>query len=117
MNRLGRATRPPRPKPPIVRRPFKGGSTDNRTVLVLDVVALPTARSEDVGSAIRRLPLIPAPQVGDTVDGFVLNALVSDGRYSRLFGAIDEADGGTVMLKFPKPQVAAVATYHAAFVR
>ena len=64
-----------------------------------------------------RLPLIPTPQVGDTVDGFVLNVLVSDGRYSRLFGAIDEVDGGTVVLKFPKPQVAAVATYHAAFVR
>ncbi len=64
-----------------------------------------------------RLPLIPVPQVGDTVDGFVLNVLVSDGRYSRLFGAIDEVDGGTVVLKFPKPQVAAVATYHAAFVR
>ena len=84
---------------------------------MLDVVALPTARSDDVGSAIMRLPLIPTPQVGDTVDGFVLNVLVSDGRYSRLFGAIDEVDGGTVVLKFPKPQVAAVATYHAAFVR
>jgi serine/threonine protein kinase len=42
---------------------------------------------------------------------------VSDGRYTRLFGAVDEVDGGTVVLKFPKPQVAAVATYHAAFVR
>jgi serine/threonine protein kinase len=64
-----------------------------------------------------RLKLIPTPQAGDTVDGFVLNVLVSDGRYSRLFGAVDEVDGGTVVLKFPKPQVAAVAIYHAAFVR
>jgi serine/threonine protein phosphatase PrpC len=93
------------------------GSTDNCSALVLDVVALPTARSADVGAAIRRLPLIPAPKVGDTVDGFVLNVLVSEGRYSRLFGAIDEVDGGTVVLKFPQPQVAAVATHHAAFVR
>ncbi|HUA54589.1 MAG TPA: serine/threonine-protein kinase, partial [Candidatus Sulfotelmatobacter sp.] len=38
-------------------------------------------------------------------------------RYSRLFGADDEIEGGQVVLKFPKPQVAAVATYHAAFVR
>lgn len=37
--------------------------------------------------------------------------------YSRLFGAVDEVDGGTVVLKFPKPPVAAVATHHAAFVR
>ena len=68
-------------------------------------------------SAIRRLPLIPVPQVGETVDGFVLNVLVSEGRYSRLFGAVDEVDGGTVVLKFPKPQVAAVTIIHAAFVR
>ncbi len=96
---------------------LEAGSTDNCTALVLDVVALPTARSADVGSHIRRLPLIPVPQVGDTVDGFVLNVLVSDGRYSRIFGAVDDVDGGPVVLKFPKPQVAAVETYHAAFVR
>jgi serine/threonine protein kinase len=101
----------------LVRAALDNGSSDNCTALVLDVVALPTARSDEVGTAIMRLPLMPVPQVGDTVDGFVLNVLVSDGRYSRLFGAIDDVDGGTVVLKFPKPQVAAVATYHAAFVR
>ncbi|MDB5400391.1 MAG: hypothetical protein QOD93_2822 [Acetobacteraceae bacterium] len=101
----------------LVEAALDAGSTDNCTALVLDVVWLPTARSEDVGSAIVRLPLIPVPQVGDTVDGFVLNVLVSDGRYSRLFGAVDEVDGGIFALKFPKPQVAAVATHHAAFVR
>ena len=101
----------------LVQAALDAGSTDNCTALVLDVVALPTARSADIGSATMRLPLIPVPRVGDTVDGFVLNVLVSDGTYSRLFGAVDEVDGGTVVLKFPKPQVAAVATHHAAFVR
>jgi len=101
----------------LVDAALAAGSSDNCTALVLDVVALPTARSVDVGTAIRRLPLIPVPQVGDTVDGFVLNVLVSDGRYSRLFGAVDEADGGTVVLKFPKPQVAETEIFHAAFVR
>ena len=47
----------------------------------------------------------------------MLKVLLSDGRYSRLFGAVDEVEGGEVVLKFPKPQVAAVATYRAAFVR
>jgi serine/threonine protein phosphatase PrpC len=101
----------------LVEAALEAGSTDNCTALVLDVVALPTARSVDVGTAIRRLPLIPVPQVGDTVDGFVLNVLVSDGRYSRLFGAVDDADGGTMVLKFPKPAVAETAIFHAAFVR
>ena len=92
-------------------------ATDNCTALVLDVVELPTAESADIGAAIMQLPLIPVPIDGETVDGFVLKVLVSDGRYSRLFGAVDEVEGGEVVLKFPKPQVATVATYHAAFVR
>src|SRR6202790_3701575 len=86
--------------------------------MVIDVVELPPAESaEVVGTAIMQLPLIPTPIGGEAIDGFLLRVLVSDGRYSRLFGAIDEIEGGEVVLKFPKPQVAAVATYHAAFVR
>ncbi|MDE1930281.1 MAG: bifunctional protein-serine/threonine kinase/phosphatase [Alphaproteobacteria bacterium] len=96
---------------------LEAGSADNCTALVLDVVRLPTADSADIGAPIMHLPLIPVPVTGETVDGFVLKALVSEGRYSRLFAALDEIDGGDVVLKFPKPQVAAVATYRAAFVR
>ncbi len=101
----------------LVRAALDSGGTDNCTALVLDVVALPTAASADIGSAIMALPLIPVPIAGETIDGFVLKVLLSDGRYSRLFGAQDEIEGGEVAVKFPKPQVAAVATYHAAFVR
>jgi serine/threonine protein phosphatase PrpC len=102
----------------LVKAALDAGSADNCTAMVLDVVELPTAEStSEVGSAIRQLPLIPVPIVGETVDGFLLKVLVSDGRYSRLFGAVDDIEGGEVVLKFPKPQVAAVATYHAAFVR
>ena len=101
----------------LVAAALDAGSTDNCTALVLDVVGLPTAVSADVGGAILELPLIPTPVSGETVDGFVLKALLSDGRYSRLFGALDEVEGGEVAIKFPKPQVAAVATHHAAFVR
>ncbi len=101
----------------LVAAALDAGSRDNSTALVLDVVELPTAESADIGAAIMQLPLIPVPVDGETIDGFVLKVLVSDGRYSRLFGAVDEVEGGEVVLKFPKPQVATVATYHAAFVR
>jgi serine/threonine protein phosphatase PrpC len=101
----------------LVAAALDAGSTDNCTALVVDVVELPTVESADIGAAIMQLPLIPTPIDGETVDGFVLNVLMSDGRYTRLFGAADEVEGGEVALKFPKPQVAAVATYHAAFVR
>ena len=101
----------------LVAAALESGSTDNCTALVVDVVELPTAESADIGAAIMQLPLIPVPIDGETVDGFVLKVLMSDGRYTRLFGALDESEGGEVALKFPKPQVAAVDTYRAAFVR
>jgi serine/threonine protein phosphatase PrpC len=101
----------------LVKAALDAGSTDNCTALVVEVVDLPTAASADVGAAVMRLPLIPVPIEGEAVDGFVLKVLVSDGRYTRLFGAVDEVEGGEVVLKFPKPQVASEAIYHAAFVR
>jgi serine/threonine protein phosphatase PrpC len=101
----------------LVAAALEYGSTDNCTALVVDVVDLPTAESADIGTAIMQLPLIPVPVDGETIDGFVLKVLVSDGRYTRLYGAVDEVEGGDVVLKFPKPQVASVATYRAAFVR
>ena len=101
----------------LVAAALQSGSTDNCTALVLDVVALPTAGSGDISAAILHLPVIPVPFRGETIDGFVLKALISEGRYSRLFGAEDEVQGGTVALKFPKPEIASVDAYRAAFVR
>jgi serine/threonine protein phosphatase PrpC len=101
----------------LVAAALQFGSTDNCTALVLDVVALPTARSADISAAILQLPAIPTPLRGDTIDGFVLQALISEGRYTRLFAAEDEIEGGNVALKFPKPQLANIEAYRAAFVR
>jgi hypothetical protein len=101
----------------LVAAALQSGSTDNCTALVLDVVALPEAGSTDISAAMLQLPVNPVPIVGETIDGFVLKALISEGRYSRLFGAEDEVDGGVVALKFPKPQLAAVDAHRAAFVR
>jgi len=101
----------------LVAAALRAGSTDNCTALVVDVVDLPSADSADIGAAIVRLPLVPVPIVGETIDGFLLKVLISEGRYTRIFGAIDEVEGGEVALKFPKPQVAEVASYRAAFVR
>jgi serine/threonine protein phosphatase PrpC len=101
----------------LVAAALRSGSTDNCTALVLDVVALPAAGSVDINAAIQQLPVIPVPILGETIDGFVLKALISDGRYSRLFAAEDEVEGGNVALKFPKPQIASVEAYRAAFLR
>jgi len=101
----------------LVTAALDSGSTDNCTALVLDVMELPSAASADIGAAILQLPIIPVPQGGESIDGFVLKALLSEGRYTRLFAATDEIEGGDVVLKFPKPRVAEVAAYRQAFLR
>lgn len=101
----------------LVAAALESGGSDNCTALVLDVSELPTAMSADIDAAIMQLPVGPLPQAGDTIDGFVLEALLSEGRYTRLFAAVDETEGGEVALKFPKPKVAEVDAYRRAFVR
>jgi Protein kinase domain len=101
----------------LVAAALRSGSGDNCTALVLDLVALPTADSADIAGSIRQLPVIPVPQGGETIDGFVLRALLSEGEFTRLFGAEDEIEGGEVALKFPKPQIADDAAFRAAFLR
>jgi serine/threonine protein phosphatase PrpC len=101
----------------LVAAALDAGGADNSTALVLDVVGLETAEQADICASIAQLPAIPAPLGGETIDGFVLKVLLSDGRYTRLFGAEDEVEGGEVALKFPKPQVTSIAAYRAAFVR
>lgn len=101
----------------LVTAALQSGSDDNCTALVLDIVQLPTAQSADIGETIMQLPLIPVPVTGETIDGFVLKALISDGRYTRLFAAVDDVEGGEVALKFPKPTAATADTQRAAFLR
>jgi serine/threonine protein phosphatase PrpC len=101
----------------LVAAALQAGGSDNCTALVLDVIGLPEAGSADISAALMRLPVIPVPTGGETIDGFVLKALISDGRYTRLFAAEDEVEGGPVAVKFPKPQLASIEAYRAAFVR
>lgn len=90
---------------------------DNATALVVDVVGLPDADQFDIEAAVNALPIIPAPKAGVTIDGFRLETMLSDGRYSRVFRAVREADSRTVIMKFPKPSAGAEPILRLAFVR
>jgi len=93
------------------------GSSDNMTALVLDVVDLPPADRNELTHAIETLPILELPSSGDTIDDFVLDEMLSDGRYSRLFVAIDKLQNRKLVLKFPHPRVASEGSYRLAFVR
>ncbi|HWU56610.1 MAG TPA: protein kinase [Rhizomicrobium sp.] len=101
----------------LVAAALERGSDDNCTALVLDIVQLPAATTADIHEAVARLPLVAPPNTDQELDGFALKALVSEGRYTRLFAASDRIEGGEVVLKFPKPQTAPPATLRRAFLR
>jgi serine/threonine protein phosphatase PrpC len=99
----------------LVEAALHAGGQDNATALVLDVIELPAIRHDAVAGDLAGLPILPVPEVGDNVDGFVLDGVLSDGRQSRLFRA--RGSQGEVVIKFPKPALIADAVARAAFAR
>lgn len=91
--------------------------SDNATALVLDVLNLPPASQPDLELAIAAQPILPPPTTGTIIDGFDLQAQLSDGRYSRVFRAYDTVAERPVILKFPKPVQGADAALRQAFIR
>ena len=114
---LGQRSAPGETADAIVRLALAHGGPDNATALVLDVLALPDTSPDDVRRLVASLPIRPLPRVGETVDGFVLRALISDGPSSRLFAANDGATGAEAALKFPKAAVGETEGLLGAFVR
>jgi serine/threonine protein phosphatase PrpC len=92
-------------------------SGDNATALVLDVLSLPPANQPDLELAVAGQPILPPPTTGTVIDGFDLEAQLSDGRYSRVFRAHDTVAKRSVIIKFPKPVQDADAVLRQAFVR
>jgi serine/threonine protein phosphatase PrpC len=101
----------------IVEAALDGGSQDNATCAIIDVLETPETGTQELLSQISALPIGVPPNPGDTVDGFAIHSLLSNGRYSRLLRARDQITANEVVLKFPQQQVAAASTYHQAFVR
>ncbi|WP_327754819.1 protein kinase (plasmid) [Sphingobium sp. SJ10-10] len=101
----------------IVDAALSAGSADNASAVVLDVVSLPAIDHDSVASDIARLPILAPPREGDSVDGFRLDSLLSDGRYARLFRATDTLSGGQMVVKFPKPNLLSEGGARLAFAR
>lgn len=94
------------------------GARDNATVIVIDVVRTGAPDWEAITAEAEGLAMEGPPDVGATVDGFQLQRLIADGRYTRLFLARDViGDLGQVALKFPKPAVVSARGARQAFLR
>ena len=101
----------------IVEAALAAGASDNATAVVVDIVALPSASAGEVASLIADLPIVPLPSPGATLDGFLIEEPVSDGRYSAVFSAVDRRSGRKVAMKFPKPSATSGRIHALAFVR
>lgn len=101
----------------LVEAALAAGSQDNASAVIVDIVALPAPDHDAIAGDVARLPILPPPDEGKSIDGFQLNQLLSDGRYTRLFRAIDSASGQTVAIKFPKPALLSEHGARLAFTR
>ncbi|WP_156680805.1 bifunctional protein-serine/threonine kinase/phosphatase [Sphingomonas profundi] len=99
----------------IVAAAGAAGTRDNATAIVIDVVAVTAIDHDIIGAEAERLPILPPPAAGDNIDGYRLDRLLADGRYTRLFVAQDGAD--TIVMKFPKPALLSEHGARAAFLR
>jgi serine/threonine protein phosphatase PrpC len=101
----------------IVDAAYAAGSQDNITALLIDILDLPAIEPDAVAGTADRLQILPPPNLGESIDGFLLQSLISDGRYSRLFLADDTVAGSPVVLKFPKPALLSERGARLAFTR
>ena len=102
----------------FVQEALQAGSQDNVTALVIDVLKLPPPDKSFLEAAADNLVMMAVPKKNDTVDGFYLKEILSDGRYTRLFLAEDKVGRhGDIVLKFPKPDANSEAIHRQAFIR
>ncbi|WP_426023923.1 bifunctional protein-serine/threonine kinase/phosphatase [Brevundimonas sp. PWP3-1b1] len=116
---LGRRSSPDADAHAILAEVEAAGARDNATAIVIDVVRTGAPDWEAITAEAEGLAILPPPAVGDNVDGFALQRLIADGRYTRLFLAKDTLGDGSeaVVLKFPKPAVVSERGARTAFLR
>ncbi len=101
----------------IIDAALHASSHDNVSALIVDVIGLPAPDHMELASEFESLAILPLPKAGDSVDGFMLNQQVFEGRYSRLFRARDTIENRDVILKFPHPRIDDEKSHHQAFIR
>ena len=87
------------------------------TAVVVDILAVPEARFDEMSSTFSRLPLRPAPRDGDTVDGFLIQRTLYRSRYTLLKLAHDTVEDREVVIKFPLPAMLQDQVFQAGFMR
>ncbi|MEO0030335.1 MAG: hypothetical protein RIS94_93 [Pseudomonadota bacterium] len=101
----------------LVDAALEAGGRDNATALVIDVVRLPAPDHDGILAGLSALPFAEAPKVGESIDGFRIERVLSEGRHAVLLVATDSEDGAQVVLKFPRREVLSERALRLAFAR
>jgi len=94
-----------------------GAAEGDKSVMVLDILAAPTASAQAIAAQLADLPLRPAPRDGDVWDGFTLGRTLYRGRYTLLKAAYDTIENRDVVLKIPLPSMLQDEVFAAGFMR
>ena len=114
---LARHGPPDRAAEAILDLAMATGSTDNVSALVIDCVSLPAPDQAGLAALAAGLPVLPAPCIGDVIDGMRLERQLSDGEQTRAFVALNPSAGNRVVAKFPRPERVGERAAREAFVR
>ena len=90
---------------------------EEATALVTDILALPEAKFDDIAEGYADLPVLPPPQEGENLDGFIIGRTLYRGSFTLLKLARDSVGNRQVALKFPLPAMAQDQVFRAGFLR
>ncbi len=93
------------------------GGKDNATALVIDIVHLPAPDHDGILAGLSALPFAEPPRPGESIDGFAIERVLSEGRHAALLVARDGEDKSQVVLKFPRREVLSERALRLAFAR
>ena len=101
----------------LVEAAIDAGGGDNASAVVVDIVRLPEPDHDGILAGLSGLPAVAPPGVGESIDGFAIERVLSEGRYAVLRVARDGEDGSRVVLKFPRPGALSDRAIRLAFAR
>lgn len=91
----------------IGKEAYANGSPDNLTIQVVRVDQLPSADAGDIVHDLSGLPFPPALEPRMRFDGYLITREVHASHRSHVYLAVDEAQGASVIIKTPGPDIRA----------
>ncbi|MGZ3239243.1 MAG: protein phosphatase 2C domain-containing protein, partial [Burkholderiaceae bacterium] len=99
----------------LVDAALAAGSQDNASALVLKINALPEENLRDAVSVSKQLPVPPKLKVGQTIDGYVIDALIHTSHTTLVYRVLDSKSQRKLVLKTLHPDRANDAQERSAF--